>query len=102
MAYVDYIDKANLMGSVHGSTACPYELWTGEKPDLLTLPMIPFGSIVMAHVPVKQQSIGSPKSILHYVVGTAMGHQKGLRLFNPKTKRDIIRRAYKTLGPTLQ
>ena len=39
MAYEDYIHKANLMGSVHGPAACPYELWSGKKPDLLTFPM---------------------------------------------------------------
>ena len=26
MAYTDYIMKANIMGSVNGPTACPYEL----------------------------------------------------------------------------
>ena len=102
MAYEDYIHKANLMGSVHGPSTCPYELWTGKKPDLLTLPMIPFGSVVMAHVPLTQQAVGSPKSILHYAVGTAMGHQGELRLFNPATKRAVIRRTYKLIGPTPQ
>ena len=103
MANVDYIDKANLIGSFHGFTACPYKLWTGEEPDLLTLPMIPFGSVVMAHVPSTQQSIGRSKSIFHNAVGTAMWHNKGgLRLFNPKTKKEIIRQTYKSLGPTPQ
>ena len=90
------------MGSVHGPAACPYELWTGKKPDLLTLSMIVFGSVVMTPVPSKQQAVGSVKSILHYAVGTAVEHQGSLRLFNPKTKRDITRRTYKLLGTTPQ
>ena len=102
MAYSDYIMKANMMGSVHGPTVCPYELWHGRKPDLLKLPMIPFGSVVMAHVPLDQQTTDGPRSILHYAVGTSLGHRGGLRLFNPKTKREVIRRTYKVLGPAPQ
>ena len=52
----------------------------------------------MAHVPLSQQEMGSPTSILHYAVGTSMGHRGGLRLWNPKTKREIIRHTYKTIG----
>ena len=102
LAYQDYIMKANMMGSVHGPAQSPYELWTGRKPDLVKLPMIPFGSAVMAHVPLAQQVTGGPKSILHYAVGTALGHLGGLRLFNPATKREIIRHTYKVLGPEPQ
>ena len=99
MAYEDYIMKANLMGSVHGPTQSPYELWTGKHPDVLKLPMIPFGSVVMAHVPLDQQTTDGPRSTLHYTVGTSLGHQGGLRLFNPATKRVVVRRTYKVLGP---
>ena len=35
-------------------------------------------------------------------MGTALGHQGELRLFNPLTKREVIRRTYKVLGPELQ
>ena len=102
MAYTDYIMKANFMGSLHGPKECPYELWTGKHPDLIKLPMIPFGSVVMAHVPKHLQTTSGPKSIRTYAVGTALGHQGGLRLFNPLTKREVIRRTYKILGPESQ
>ena len=61
--------------------------------------MIPFGSIVMAHIPLDQQTTNGPKSIKTYAVGTALGHLGGLRLFNPLTKREVIRRTYKVLDP---
>ena len=99
MAYEDSIVKANPMSSVHGPTQCPYEHWTGKHPDVLILPMIPFGSVVMAHVPLDQQTTDGPHSTLHYTVGTSLGHQGGLRLFNPATKRVVVRRTYKVLGP---
>ena len=90
MAYTDHIMKANMMGSVHGPSKCPHELWTGHKPDLLKLPMIPFGSVVMAHVPLDQQTTDGPRSIRHYAVRTAPGHLGGLLLFNPVTKRTVV------------
>ena len=66
--------------------------------------MISFGSVVMAHVSLKQQDTHSDRSILNYAVGTALRHKgaKGcLILFNPLTKRDVIRRNHKILGPTV-
>ena len=102
MAYTDYVMKSNMMGSVHGPKESPYELWTGKHPDALKLPMIPFGSVVMAHVPLDQQTTDGPRSILHYAVGTSLGHQGGLQLFNPVTKRVVVRRTYKVLGPEPQ
>ena len=79
-----------MMGSVHGPKESPYELWTGKHPDLVKLPMILFGSVVMAHVPLDQQTTDGPRSIKHYAVGTALGHLGGLQLFNPETKRVVI------------
>ena len=58
-------------------------------------PMIPFGSVVMAHVPLKLQATHGDRAILNYAVGTALRHigaKGGLILFNPLTKRDVIRR----------
>ena len=73
MVYEDYIVKANLMGSLQGLTQCPYPLWTGKQPDALQLTMIPFGSVVMAHIPLDQQTTDAPCSILHYAVRTSRG-----------------------------
>ena len=56
----------------------------------------------MAHVLLDQRATDGPRSILHHTVGTAVGHQGGLRLFKPKAKRVVIRRTYKILGLTPQ
>ena len=58
----------------------------------------------MAHVPLKLQATHGDRAILNYAVGTALRHRGakgGLILFNPLTKRDVIRRTYKVIGPTL-
>ena len=52
---------ANFNGSVHAEHhgMSPFKQCTGEKPDFQRYPMLPFESIVMAHIPVNQQSAGS-------------------------------------------
>jgi len=62
--------------------------------------MLPFGSIVMAHIPLTLQSAGSQRSDVTYCVGTSLDHKKGLKLYNPKTRKEIIRGTFKTIGPT--
>ena len=60
------------MGSVHGPSQCPYELWAGKHPDLIKLPTIPFGSVVVTHVPVDKQTVETGPAILHYAVGNSL------------------------------
>ena len=99
MCYEDVIMKANIVGSLQSSRS-PYELWTGKTIDMLQTPMLPFGAIVMAHIPlVLQESLG-PRSVKTYAIGISLQHDGGLLLFNPSTKRVIIRRTFKTLGPS--
>ena len=44
------------------------------KPDLDIMPMIPFGSVIMARVPLKLQATHGDRSILNFAVGTALRH----------------------------
>ena len=98
-AYTDHIIKSNFMGSVHSNQRSPHELWTGEKPDLNKSPLIPFGSIVMAHIPLALQNVESGRSKMTYCIGTSLVHNQGLILWNPETKKSTIRRTFKMLGP---
>ena len=78
MANIDYIDKANLMGSAHWPTTFQYELLTGKKLDLIKSTMLPFGPVIMALL-------------------------WGIRAdLDSTTKRDIIRHTYKVIGPSPQ
>ena len=98
-AYRDFIKNCNFNGSIHDNGISPYEKWFNRKPDMLKFPMLPFGSIVMAHIPLALQSAGSQRSEVTYCVGTSLDHKKGLRLYNPRTKKEIIRGTFKTIGP---
>ena len=71
---MDCVMKHNMCGSIHGPDSTPYEMWHGHKPDFLTMSMIPFGSVVMAHVPHKQQDTHGDRSFLNNVDGTALRH----------------------------
>ena len=76
-AYMDCVMKHNMCGSIHGPDSIPYELWHGHIPDLDIMPMTPFGSVIMAHVLLKQQDIHRVRSILNYAVGTSVTTQRG-------------------------
>ena len=100
MAYKDVIMKSNILPMIN-SFQTPYQLWN-ESPDpidLKLLPMLPFGSIVMAHVPVHLQSTLHPKSIRMIAVGSSLMHQGGILLYNPLTNKVVTRRTFKQLGP---
>jgi len=99
-AYNDIIMKSNILPTILRPTTTPYELWHGSKLDLKVTPMLPFGSVVMAHIPLALQRSLGPRSVETFVVGCSLAHVGGLLLYNPTTKRVIIRRSFKTIGPT--
>jgi hypothetical protein len=78
-----------------------YQLWHNlhDPINLDLIPMIPLGSIIMAHVPVHLQSTLHPKIIRMITVGSSLIHQGGLLLYNPLTNKVVTRRTLKQLGP---
>jgi hypothetical protein len=101
MAYLDIIEKTNILPSIHQPQCTPYQQWTGTTVDFIKYPMVPFGTIVMAHKPVHLQGKLEDHAIPTYAVGTSINHQEGLILFNPDTKLPIIRRSYKLMGTNI-
>ena len=102
MAYFDVLMKMNMSPCPTNPSVTPYELWFGKKPDMLNDPFIPFGSIVKAWIPLDEQTALSGRSIQTYYTGMAPDYKGGILLFNPQTKRTIVRRTYKVMGPVDQ
>jgi hypothetical protein len=98
MAYLDTIDKLNILPCVHNPLTSPYSLWYGHPYDMSVHPMLPFGTLVMAHLPLELQHALSGRSFETFYVRSAHEHKNGLLLFNPVTKRCIVRRTFKALG----
>jgi hypothetical protein len=98
MCYHDVIMKMNLLPKHNISNSSPYELYHKRKFDLKRHPMLPFGSVVMAHIPLSEQTKVGPRAIKHFAIGTSLLHQEGIKCFNPHTKRIIVRRTFKPLG----
>jgi len=101
MAYLDAVFKYNTLPRRSLDNQTPDFLWFGKTYDLLSTPFMPFGSIVMAHRPTDLQTALSGRSFVTHSVGCAPEHKGGLLLFNPATKRYIIRRSFKVLGPSM-
>lgn len=100
MCWLDCLFKFSSLP--HRISHCsPYFLWFGKPVDVQNIPIIPFGSIVMAHIPLELQTKNGPRSTTTYCVGSARVYKGGLLLFNPETKRTIVRRTFKVMGPQL-
>ena len=52
-----------------------------------------------AYIPLDDQTALGGRSIRTFYVGFAQGHKGGILLYNPKTKRTIVRRSFKIMGP---
>ena len=50
-------------------------------------------------IALSKQSVGTPRAELIYTVGTSLLHEKGLKLYNRNTKREIVRIVRGTLKP---
>ncbi len=102
MAFHDVVLKYNATPTHRNPLTTPYTEWTGKKHDLLNNPLLAFGTIVMAHLPIEQQHALSGKSFEAYYVGSAPDYRGGILLYDPLSKRTIIRRSYKVLGDNAQ
>lgn len=67
----------------------PFEMWTGERPDLSHLRI--FGCTAMAHVPDEVRKKWDPKSKALMFMGYGES-TKGYRLIDPTTKKIIFSR----------
>ena len=72
--------------------------WGKSKRNLKKTPAIPFGTRVVAHLPLKKQSALSGRAFPAVVVGSYPYGKGVIKLLNTKTKRIILRRTFKVLG----
>lgn len=98
MAWMDSVDKLNMLPNEELDGETPLYLWSGKRVDPNNTPLLPFGTVVQAHIPVKDQHALGGRTLEAFSVGIAAGHKGGILLFNPKTKRYIIRRTFKPMG----
>jgi len=89
----------NVIPTHDSPSSTPYYLWHGSHFDPLANPLLPFGSIVYAHIPLCLQTTLSGRSVRTFYIGCAPDHKSGILLFDPRTKLTKIRRTYKVLGP---
>jgi hypothetical protein len=103
MCFHDCRYKGNLQPTLKRPNKSPYSIWNnGKVVDLKNTPLLPFGSIVMAHIPLNLQTTLGGRSHETYYVGCAQGYKGGVMLYNPLTKRQIVRRTFKVIGPMKQ
>ena len=98
MALADANDLRNQMPSTKDPKKSRAVLWGKPKASMRRSPLIPFGSRVIAHLPLKLQTPLSTRGFQTIAVGRASYTKGGIRLFNPETKRIILRRTFKVMS----
>ena len=92
-------DIRELLPSLSNPSISRGMAWGHSKPSLKISAILPFGSRVLAHLPLTLQTALSGRAFPTIYVGRAPGVKGAVKLFNPATKRIILRRTFKVLGP---
>ena len=80
MSIKDAVFKSNIQSKLRLNGKSSYTLWYGNPPDMLHHHILPFGTIVMAHIPLLLQTKFSGAAILTYYFGCSPDHHGGLLL----------------------
>ena len=92
---INALDIFNSLPTAHNPTASPYQLYDKFTIDVNRTPILPYGTLVVAQIPLEKQTIRTGRGFKALVIGRAPEHVGGLLLFNLKTHRTIIRRTFK-------
>ena len=84
---------------------CPFnnsisiaEAWDGSRIDIHDTPMIPFGSRVKAHIPLRQQDMGTTRCRDAICIGRAIDHKGSILLRHLDTMKAVVRYSFKVLS----
>jgi len=91
-------DIYNSLPTARHPNSSPYLLYDRFTIDVGKTPILPIGTIAIAHIPLEKQSLRTGRGIETVVIGRAPNHIGGISLFNPATKRVIVRRTFRILG----
>jgi hypothetical protein len=92
------LDMYNTVPTSRHPNSSPYVLYDKFTLDVRKTPILPYGTMVVAHYPLEHQTIRTGRGFPAVVVGRAPDHTGGIRLLNPRTNREIIRRTFKIMG----
>jgi hypothetical protein len=82
----------------HGQLIARDVAWGLPKTSLKIQPLMPFGSRVLAHLPLKMQNNLSGRALPCYYLGPAPGIKGGILLHNIATDRTLCRVSFKVMG----
>ncbi len=97
LAYMHCVHILNILPN-RQSGKSPYTLWWNRDFDLTQFPLLPFGSVIMGNIPTELQTSRSGRASETYFVGCSELHSGAIKLFNPTTKRVILRHSFKYLS----
>ncbi len=74
------------------------EAWNGDRIDVRSTPMFPFGSRVKAHIPLAQQDLGTTRCKDAVYIGRAADYKGSITLRHLDTMKPVVRHSFKDLS----
>jgi hypothetical protein len=74
------------------------EAWDGTRINIHDTPMIPFGSRVKAHIPLRLQDMGTTRCRDAICIGRAVDHKGSILLRHLDTMKVVVRYSFKVLS----
>ena len=96
-SYRHAVDFRNIRPKKSLNGQSPYSIYYGDPSDLSKKLTVPFGSVVMCHLPLDLQTATSGRSGERYFVGIAHDFNSGIRLYCSTNKTTITRHSYKLI-----
>jgi hypothetical protein len=79
------LDMYNTLPTARHPNSSPYILYDKFTLDVQKTPILPYGTMVVAHYPLERQTIRTGRGFPAVVIGRAPEHSGGILLFNPVT-----------------
>jgi len=76
----------------------PNILYLGQTHNAASSPILPYGSVVVAQIPLARQTTHSGRGLELVFVGCTPHNFGDVLLYNPKTKRIVTRRSIRYMG----
>ena len=88
----------NLLIHPHSNGKSAYETVMGMKPDVFTIPLLPWACPVEVHVPIEtRHGKFESKSATCMFVGVAEDYRDGITVYNPENNTFLVRNQYVVL-----
>ena len=98
LGYQHDVYMYNSLPTAKNPASSPNFLYLGKTHNAASSPILPYGSVVVAQIPLARQTTHSGRGLELVFVGCSPHNFGDVQLYNPKTKRVVTRRSIRYMG----